>query len=537
MGTPERRAEQNAPPSFPTRPIAIAVLLLLPGLAARGGSLRVTAYDAEGRLMDAGALLRHIAPAARKETGVPPEESGLYLTDLEGREAPGRPWWVAGSTTPAWAWEGAERVRVSMPWPVAEDGFSTVSLDGESQGYGEGQSILLNEQIALCAYRHMQESLKERTTRWEPRYEPGPQTRGLADRAKNAVAEARAARARREQARLFDKALTEISTAWQHILFEHGRQVLRDPEHGPRLRRGLTLDETVVDRIKEYDWIAKKVADAGADWVRLPFRSNPEDFSYARRNSFNLYDKLVEALVRRKVRVMGSVLDSMLWPGDVTPDLYRERTSNLVRHFKDRIRSWEIASEPNGTWLGGAGGPLSDETVLLSIQRAAVEVKRIDASLETVATLHWWEGTAPDARHGLLSWLRWSTPRGFGRGIDVVALSVYPHRHPLGLAFGPVFRELHRLFPEKRLMLGGWSFGDDAKKESPGYWWLKPGTLPRDMQDARKDLVVLFAGSAAAIPASVGGGFFWPTLQQMLRPGRKTTSLYRTYKRTLKRLR
>ena len=100
----------------------------------------------------------------------------------------------------------------------------------------------------------------------------------------------------------------------------------------------------------------------------------------------------------------------------------------------------------------------------------------------------------------------------------------------MGLAFDPVFRRMRELFPRQKLMLGGYSFGESGAFR--GYWWLEPGNVP----EARKDLVVLYTGAAAAIPHSLGGGFFWPTLSEMLPPKKKSSSLYRVYRDTVKDL-
>ncbi|HBL17461.1 MAG: hypothetical protein A2X36_12730 [Elusimicrobia bacterium GWA2_69_24] len=514
------------------RALLAAGLFFLSAATCDAGSVRVIAFDDDGRLLDTAGLLRYISPAAFSRAGIGPDKSGLFVSDLDGRAAGGRPWWVARSTMPVWAWADAERVRFSLPWPVQKDGFSTALLDARGEGYADDQELLLNEEIAVAAYRRLQESLKERIAEWTPAYAPTKPTTALLERVKKLLADAHAANVRRDRARLFDEALTQIAFAGEQILFEHGHQTVRDPKRGPQLRWGLTLDETVVDNAKEFDWLAKTAAGAGVNWVRLVFRLNGEDFTFAKEKSFSHYDALVAALQRNKIKVMGSILDSMLWPKGVNADLYRERTNNLVFHFKDRIPSWEVASEPNGDWHGGTLTPVDEETKLLCIQRAVIEVKRIDPALETVATLHWWEGTASDDRHGLFQWLRWSMPRGFGKGLDVVALSVYPHRHPVGLAFDPAFRELRTLFPGARLMLGGWSFVEEDKLE--GYWWLKPGNVG----ESRKDLLVFFTGAAAAVPDSLGGGFFWPTFPQMLNiEKRKTTALFKIYEKTVERLR
>ena len=495
------------------------------------GTVRVAAYDEKGRLLDTPAFLRHIAPAESAKSGVPPKSSGLFLTDPEGRPAPGRPWWVADSTAPQWRWSGPDRVKVSLPWPVAGDGFSTLELDGDGSGYVDGQTVQLNEDAAKAAWRGFREAFEARSRSFVPRYAPSPAFTKAESKAKAAMTDAQAAPDARKRARLFDKALASIAAAWQAMLFEHGRQAARDPKASASLRLGLTLDETLVDRLSEHAWIIDKLSNSGATWVRLIFRANPDDFLFSQLSSFSLYDAFVKDLVARGIKIVGSVLDSALWPHGLTPQAYVERTRNLASHYKDSIRSWEVASEPNGSWLGGYKNPLPDETVLAAVDAAAAEVKRIDPTLETVATLYWWEGTAKDDRHPLFAWLDWSLPKGFGRNVDVVGLSVYPDENPMGLAFDPAFLKLKGRFPDKKLMLGG--FGFVEKEELKGYWWLEPGAVG----EPRKDIVILYTGASCALPQGVGGGFFFPTLQQMLAPGKKTTPLYGIYRAAIRRIR
>lgn len=503
---------------------AAAGLLATPAGAA---VLRLEAYGPDGRLLDQAALRSLLDPAQAVPT------SGLRLSALDGSALEGRPWWVEGSTTPAWAWEGGSRAVASLPWPLPEDGYSTVRLDADGLGYEDGRVILVNEEAARWAYSAMQDSLKERTGAWKPAYKPSLKAKGLFGAAKDAVAAATAAADRRERARLFDRALSAVSVAWQQMLVEHGRQTAADPASRSRLRWGLTLDETSAVRPKDAALIAKGIADSGAGWVRLVFGLPEGDPAFAQEASFTPYDELVKALAARKVAVMGSVLDSLLWPPGAAAELCAARAKALASRYKASVRSWEVASEPNGTWLGGAG-KTDDEAVLECARRAAAEVKAADPTLETTAALHWWDGTAPDGRHGLRDWLAWAKGRGFGAGIDAVGLSVYPHRHPLGLSLEPAFRDLRAAFPEKPLFLSGWSYGDAG--ERPAYWWLSPDAEALD--GARKDLMVLYNAAAPALsPGGLGGGFFWPTLELMLPAERQATPLYRLYRKSLHELR
>jgi hypothetical protein len=511
--------------------LIITALILAPAAQAADFRAEIVAQDEKGRPLDYARLLKHIAPNSQRRRGVTPERSGLFVTDLDGQPVPGRPWWVTSATAPTISWRGATQVRITLPWPVGKDGFSTIVVDNGGKGYKNGQKIFLNEDAAIKAYRGMQAALKiRRGAGWTPPYAPSDDVTDLVARAKEAIAEAKAQKSPRKRGKAFNQALTAASFAWQQVLYDYGRQRAQHKKYGPRLRFGLSIDESILERIDEHEKIVDRIKNSGANWVRLVFHNPPGDFTYSRDSSFAVYDSFIRLLGTRKIRIMGSVCDSMLWPKDLTAKLYQKRTKNLVMRYKDVIRSWEVASEPNADWLGGTRTPLGRKEVLLAVQKAVVQVKRIDSSLETVATLHWWEGTARDENYALFPWLDWAARRGFGKGVDVMAVSVYPHRHPLGLAFDRVFLELNRRFPDKKLMLGGFSFADGKKND--GYWWL----TPRASKEARKDLLLLYMGVSAAVPNAIGGGFYWGTLKWMLPPGKRPGGLYRVHGKALERL-
>lgn len=502
-----------------------AAAALASAAPSQASTLTLRAYDSDGRLLSQRELVERISPRSSKGRGTA-RSSALFVTDLDGNPVEGRPWWAETSTAAVLSWKNATRIKLSLPWPVAEEGFSTVFLDKEGAGYSDGDVVDLDAEILATMNRLFLESLKDRTASWDPPYRPSRKAlkrhRNLAEmieRARGAPAEERRAR--------HGRALTQLSRAWSQMLAEHGTQLARHARTGPSLRWGLTLDETLHNRLGEHDRIFRQLGRSGATWVRLVFRLNPNDFEFADARSFSDYDRIVAELQSRRIHVMASVLDGALWPKAMPAEALPARTKNLVRHYKDRIRSWEVASEPNGTWLGGWRNPLPNETVIRAITSAAAAVKRQDSSLETVATLYWWEGTAGDDTHATFPWLKRTIPQGVFSQIDLVALSIYPDENPMGMAFDPVFRRLAQYFPEKRLMLGGFGYVEGG--DLTGYWWLDPD----DVEGARADLVALYTPAACAIPRSAGGGFWWFTLSQMFHPPRAGETLYRTYQRTL----
>jgi hypothetical protein len=341
------------------------------------------------------------------------------------------------------------------------------------------------------------------------------------------MAKAEGAKDGAKRAAAFDKALYDIALAWEKMLFEHGLQMAHSERFSRSQRFGVTLDASIVDRMDDYENVVDAIAKAGFNWVRVVFRPNPADFEYTNQRSFNEYDAVVKALKERNVRVMGTVLDTNQWPSTLTPQIYAARTRSLVLHYSDQIKSWEVGSEINGDWLGGSKEPLSPDKVFKIYSAGAAQVKAIEPTLETVATLYWWDGTAPDEAHSLFGWLARYGRLGFGKNLDVVSLSLWPEDNPVGLAFESIFNRVRDYLPDKRLMLG--SFGYVEQEEVKGYWWLHPS----DVDGARKDLAILFTGASCSMERSVCGGFWWQTLDQMLPPKKKGTDLFKVYKRTL----
>jgi len=520
-------ASASAPAPAPSEaPAAAASLPGRPGPVRR--SLKLFAFGPSGKALKLEELLAFIGRADR--AGPPdPQSSGIAVLGQDDVDA-AKPRLEQTGELLTLSWERLPRVSLSLPWPVAGDGFSTVWADKNGAGYADGEAVFLNEEIAITQYRRFKESLRARATDWDPLYKPGAKARKAADLAQSLMARAHAQKDAVARARDFDAALAAVSTAWQKLLFEHGLQIATAARNKSSLRFGLVLDEGVFKRLDHYQRIVIAIKRSGANWVRLVFRSNPDDFVYANQRSFNEYDSIVNELTDQGLHVMGTVLDTGQWPRTMTSQVYAERIKNLVLHYKGQIRSWEVGSELNGDWLGGVSAPLSADQVFRIYSAGAAKVKEIDPALETVATLYWWDGTAPDAEHSLFAWLKRYSRQGFGRNLDVLAVSFQPDDNPVGMAFETVFARLHEEMPDKSLMLG--SLGYVEKDRLQGYWWLKPDDVPA----AREDLLVFATTASCAMPRSLCGGFWWQTLDQLI-PGKgKTTDLYRAYAKTLEQL-
>lgn len=503
--------------------------VLLSAAPAGAASVKLFAFDEKGLALDAEGLARRLSRADEKAPDL--EKLPLWAAPVDGKSPRQRVKLSQQGKLVLGSWEKAERVRLELVWPVAEDGYNAVGADKGGAGFGDGEVVFLDEEIAATQYARFKGSWKRRLSDWLPLYKPGKKAKDLAETAQEAMAEAARQKETPARVQAYQKALQHTALAWEKMLFEHGLQHALDERRAPGLRFGLTLDDSMLKRLDDLEWIAEAVRRSGADWVRLVFRANPSDFLYASLRSFNEYDGVVEELARNKIKVMGCVLDSTQWPKTMTPELYAERTKNLVLHFRGKISSWEVGSELNGDWLGGVSAPFTTEQVYRTYTAGVNKVKELDPGLETVATLYAWEETAPDLEHALSEWVPKQVKRGFGRNLDVVGLSVQPEENPLGMGFERVFDATGDALPRQKLMIS--SLGYVEKEDVAGYWWLAPD----DADGARKDIAILYTTASCAMPRSLCGGFWWQTLDQMLPPGRrKATDLYKVWRRTLDQL-
>lgn len=509
--------------------LGVAFGLALAAPAARAASVKLVAHDEKGAVLTLDGLARRLARADEK----PPDLDALpiWAVPTDGENAPQRARLSAVEGGVLATWDKGDRARLELVWPVEEDGYNAVAADKGGVGYRDGETLALEEEIAATMYRRFRETWKRRLTDWQPLYKPGEKAKSLAEQAKNAMAKAAASKDGPGRPKAFRKALHATALAWEKTLFEHGLQHALDERRAAGLRFGLTIDESILKRLDDLEWIAEAVRRSGSDTARLVFRANPDDFTYASLRSFNEYDGIVEELEKNGIKVMGCVLDTAQWPRALTPELYAERVKNLVLHYKGRIATWEVGSELNGDWLGGAADPFPPDEVFRIYTAGAAKVKELVPAAETVATLYAWEETAPSREYALTGWLPVFAKKGFGTNLDLVGLTIAPEDNPAGMGLERLFDALADAMPAQRLMIS--SLGFVEKKEVKGYWWLDP----EDVDGGRKDIAILYATASCAFPRSVCGGFWWQTLDQMLPPGRrKATDLYKVWRRTMEQL-
>jgi hypothetical protein len=508
---------------------AAAALALALAAPARAATVKLFGFDAQGRALDLPALLARLGRADDK---LPrdPDKAAIWAFPIDGQAPPTRVKLAQAGKLLTAAWTGGP-AALHLVWPVREDGYSAAIADNGGHGFDDGAAVFLEEELAMTEYRLLKESLQKKSEDGRAPYAPSAKARELVDAAKAAIAEAAKRREAPARAAAFAVALRAVAVARETSLYERGRLRLRERAFAKDARFGLTLDDGLLKRLGDVDWIADSISHSGTNWVRLVFAPNPRDFSYGAAASFNEYDSVVKALKKRRLKILGGVLDTAQWPRTLTPEIYAARVKNLAARYAGEVDAWEVGSELNGDWLGGARAPLASDQVFAVFSAGAAAARAADPKAELVATLYSWEETAPDRAHSLSGWLAAYAPKGFGRDVDLVGLDVFPEDNPAGLGLERAFDSLAAALPETRVFLSAFGYVEEDKLK--GYWWLTPD----DVDGARKDLILLYTAGSCAMTRSVCGGFWWQTLDQMLPPGRqKAADLFKIHVHALHEL-
>lgn len=502
-----------------------AALLLTVALAAKAATVKLFVFDERGHTLDASGLARRISRTDEKTPDL--AKLPFWAFSLDGSGSPVRVRIVQTGKLLTASWPGGP-ATLQLIWPIKDAGFSAVVADNDGHGFSDGAAVFIDEEIAVTEYRLFKDSWKHHIGDYAPPYSPGSNVKQLAEEAQKSLADATRQSDAAKRATGFQSALRATSQAWAASLSEHGLQMSSEPSNIKKFRFGLTLDDGLMSRIEDVEWVAESVARSGANWVRVVLRPNPIDFIYSRQRSFNEVDGIVDTLRKKKMSIMLCILDTAQWPRTMSPAIYAQRINNVVLHFKGKVSSWEVGSELNGDWLGGASAPLTTDQVFQIYSAGVTKARELDPRAEIVATLYGWEATAPDRAHSLSGWLKHYSPLGFAKSADIVGLSLYPEDNPVGVSLERVFDQVADILPGTPLILS--SYGYVEKDALKGYWWLAPD----DVEGARKNLVASYTFASCALRSSLCGGFWWQTLDQMLPPGRhKTTDLYKTFSRTM----
>lgn len=129
---------------------------------------------------------------------------------------------------------------------------------------------------------------------------------------------------------------------------------------------------------------ADALAAAGAEYVRINFIlgpwTSPDDTTrHDGRTWFETYDKVINSLIDRNIKVYGLIGAQAVKCGhplnsdDYVKEYARNFTS-IVGHFKDRVRVYESFNEPND-WAGGTTSQVQPQFFAKMLQEIFLAVK------------------------------------------------------------------------------------------------------------------------------------------------------------------
>lgn len=439
----------------------------------------------------------------------------LLVSTIDDNYVDGRPWLKQKDDKPIIEWR-QNTIKISIAWELPTTGYSTIYLDNEGQGYSSSQVINFNFEALKTQWGIFKKYYDQRKNSKLP-YIPSRSFLELYEQTKVLVDQTKSSQIESQKALYSNKGLDKLAEAWELMLREYGIQYGKKYYQNKQNKFGITIED-----LSDYEQKLDMAKAQGNDYVRIVFDSK-KDFTFANERTFKIYDNAIYYAKNIGLEIMGEVLDSELWPKDITVDEYRQRTHNLANHYKGKISVWEIGNEINGNWIGGDNDPISDSQIVDSINAAADDIKIIDSNLKTVITLYWGEGAFKDDSHPLFIWInKWKKNKNFGNNIDIIALSIYPQYDPVGTSFDIMINKLHEKFPDKKIMIGEFGYFNDPKDDSQPYWWHS-----KDIVEIQKYLIEQYYISMMGYDYSIGGGFWW-NFSDMT-----NNELYSTYKNVI----
>ncbi|MBY0274143.1 hypothetical protein K2Z84_02285, partial [Candidatus Binatia bacterium] len=377
-------------------------------------------------------------------------------------------------------------VGLTLAWPTASTGYSTLFLDNGGAGFSGSATVNLTHRAALD-YRVKLDAARAR----RPSFVATARYAALDRQATDLLAAAAAAADEPTRGALGAQALDALAQCFELLLHDAGIARARTLAHGQGWW-GVTID-----RVDQYPAVVASVSDlvegvAGDAHLRIVFDGGVPATDY---------DGIVDAALAQGIVVVGQILDSSAM-ADLTLAQWQARVREYVDHFP-QIAVWEIGNEVNGEWLGA--------NVREKLEYAAAYVKSADPSDTTMLTFYWQMGTAGSGSTALFQWIHDEVRPALKSNVDVVALSTWVGDAPLGIAFDEVYERLHALFPTQRLALGELGYWSPGTTRA---WWWRSTTNPTT--DVRQAFAEQMYAASFAFPYATGGVFWWYYYQEML---------------------
>ncbi len=131
---------------------------------------------------------------------------------------------------------------------------------------------------------------------------------------------------------------------------------------------------------------ARLMKEAGAGFVRMDFlwydiEPGPGIFDFAK------HDRIVDILNKNNIKVLGILhynpsWDNEPWNKAPNPLLYERYAANVVKHFRDRIKYWEIWNEPDEKTYWVPQDDMKTYTELL--KRVYPAIKKVDPTCKVL---------------------------------------------------------------------------------------------------------------------------------------------------------
>lgn len=453
-------------------------MIAAPGRAASAGTIVLDAYDATGAPLgfEQVIAISSVAPKGWRNDATYRLDDGTIVTHQVLREVSGKAAFdVAGAP-----------VGLTLAWPTATTGYSTLLLDNGGAGFSGSGTVNLTHRAALD-YRAKLDAARAR----RPDFVPTARYVALDQQAIDLIGAAASAADEPTRGALGAQALDALARCFELLLHDAGIQRARTLPHGAGWW-GVTID-----RVNEYPAVVASVSDlvagiSGDAALRIVFDGGVPATEY---------DGIVGAALAQGIVVVGQILDSSAMAG-LTLAGWQARVREYVDHFPE-ITVWEIGNEVNGEWLGSDVGD--------KLEYAASYVKQADPADTTMLTFYWQMGTAGTAANALFQWIHDEVRPALVSNVDVVALSTWIGDAPLGIAFDEVYERLHALFPAAQLAIGELGYWSPGTTRA---WWWRSTSNPTT--DVRRALAEQMYAASFAFPYAKGGVFWWYYYQEML---------------------
>lgn len=280
--------------------------------------------------------------------------------------------------------------------------------------------------------------------------------------------------------------------------------------------RAVTLDDASSPNVMAALDQAVTAAGDGQGWVRIvasPDRQ-PSD-----------YDQAIIAAHDRGLKVMLTPTDASAAaacvpagaPTACTTDDYLARLTTYLDHFSGSgvpdVDAWEVGNEANTDRIDTTHGTYTAGSADMSTKvTTATTLVRSRTSAPVVLTLDWQLATAVHAASSTFSWAHAQAATSGVESPDVVLLSTWLDRSPLGIGILPALEHLASTFPGAKVGIGelGLRSGADA---GPYDEFGVAASQGAHRSAATAALAGWYTESMTCTPESIGGGFWW-TFQQ-----------------------